>query len=102
MDGERTESAFMWTAEDEARWEIYNTAVGKMAETEIELVLMLSDSDVKLREVARALAMIVYLTQEAKLDPVCVLDKVEWRLQGIPETKMKRRVMRWLKKNIMA
>ena len=90
-----------WTDEDAKRWKTYSNAADEMEKTlGQQLKPMLENPDTEIGEVARTLAMIVYLTQLAKFDPGCVLDKVKWCLQGIPDTKLKKSTMRWLRKNI--
>lgn len=94
------DSAWNWTDEDKTRWKRYNKAADQMDNALKQLQAYLGNSDTEIGEVARTLAMIVYLTQTAKFVPGCVLDQVKWCLQGIPDAKLKKSTIRWLRKNI--
>lgn len=89
----------VWTDDDKKRWKTYSNAADEMEKTLGQLKPMLENPDTT-NDINPLLELIVSLTQEARFTPNCVLDKVEWCLQGIANTTLKESAMRWLRENI--
>ena len=84
-----------WTDDDKERWKIYTEAAVKMKKILKQLQAKLKENPA-IDVIKPLLELIVSLTQEARFTPDCVLDKVEWCLQGIADTTLKESAMHWL------